>query len=176
MLLSYSCTISNTSGIFNILFLIVTLFGWEGMADSKWAVISLGTKVDSLQDAQVQSPVRGDAFIKIGVWLGSWQIHGVEAWLADGNIHIFGETTGVYREFTFQPGEVNTYMIIVCTPRCTYWSHDALNKPGKSVHSQHLRDEQGNNACTGSLQIPLCLLKCAILAATVSEQISGLGI
>ncbi|XP_056605110.1 aerolysin-like protein [Triplophysa dalaica] len=42
---------------------------------------------------------------KIGVWVGGWQVKGVEVWLSDGRNQTFGEPVGPYQEYKFQPGE-----------------------------------------------------------------------
>ncbi|XP_051972527.1 aerolysin-like protein [Xyrauchen texanus] len=50
----------------------------------------------------------GASLEKIGVLVEGWQVRAVRVWLSDGNNQTFGERSGPYQEFTFQPGECFT--------------------------------------------------------------------
>ena len=48
----------------------------------------------------------GGMMNKIGVWVGGWQIKSVKIWLTNGLSRQFGNPSGPYKEFSFQPGEL----------------------------------------------------------------------
>ena len=52
----------------------------------------------------------GSMLEKIGVWEGGWQIKSVKIWLTNGLIRQFGNPSGPYKEYAFQPGELMTSM------------------------------------------------------------------
>jgi hypothetical protein len=47
----------------------------------------------------------GTLLLKIGVWVGEWMVKAVRIWLTDGTTQTFGNPSGPYKEFSFQPGE-----------------------------------------------------------------------
>ncbi|KAI2644556.1 Aerolysin-like protein [Labeo rohita] len=47
----------------------------------------------------------GASLRRMWVWVGSWQVKAVRAWLSDGRDQTFGRPDGEYTEFEFKPGE-----------------------------------------------------------------------
>ncbi|XP_051539541.1 aerolysin-like protein [Myxocyprinus asiaticus] len=64
----------------------------------------------------------GASLEKIGVWVEGWQVKAVRVWLSDGNNQTFGEPSGPYQEFTFQPGE--------CFTSLSLWGNGAGTRLG----------------------------------------------
>lgn len=52
----------------------------------------------------------GSLLEKIGVWVGGWQVKAIKIWLTNGSIRQFGNPSGPYKEYAFQPGERITSM------------------------------------------------------------------
>ncbi|MBN3309492.1 aerolysin-like protein [Amia ocellicauda] len=52
----------------------------------------------------------GATLQKLGVWVEGWQVKAVKVWLTDGRNQTFGNPSGPYQEYTFQPGECFTSM------------------------------------------------------------------
>ncbi|XP_073713963.1 aerolysin-like protein [Misgurnus anguillicaudatus] len=50
----------------------------------------------------------GASLEKIWVWVGGSQVKAVRAWLTDGREETFGDPSGSYEEYVFQPGELIT--------------------------------------------------------------------
>ncbi|XP_051522696.1 aerolysin-like protein [Myxocyprinus asiaticus] len=64
----------------------------------------------------------GASLEKIGVWVEGWQVKAVKVWLSDGNNRTFGEPSGPYQEYTFQPGE--------CFTSLSLWGNGAGTRLG----------------------------------------------
>ncbi|WP_435106654.1 jacalin-like lectin [Arhodomonas sp. AD133] len=47
----------------------------------------------------------GKVLEKIGVWAGEWQIKAIRVWLTDETPETYGNPSGSYKEFAFDPGE-----------------------------------------------------------------------
>ena len=52
----------------------------------------------------------GSMLQKIGVWVGGWQVKAVKIWMTNGKSQQFGNPSGPYQEYAFQPGELITKM------------------------------------------------------------------
>jgi hypothetical protein len=64
----------------------------------------------------------GTLLQRIGVWAGGWMVKAVRVWLTDGTVQTFGNPSGPYQEYTFQPGE--------CITRLSLWGNGEGSRLG----------------------------------------------